>query len=97
MSEIEERRKRAEFAERVRIRLAALGKTQADLAREHGMSQQALSQTLSRAPYVTFAMLERIASMLEVDVRWIVGGELRDAIPESSDPILEPIDAEDSV
>lgn len=93
----EEQRKRAAFAERVRIRLAALGKSQADLAREHGISQQALSQNLSRAPYVTFAMLERMASMLEVEVDWLINGDPRDGVPESQEPILEPFDAEDSV
>ena len=93
----EEQRKRAEFAERVRIRLAALNKTQADLAREHGISQQAFGQNLSRAPYVTFAILERIASMLEVEVDWLVGGDPREGVPESRQPVLEPLDVEESV
>lgn len=93
----EEQRKRAEFAERVRIRLAALDKTQADLAREHGISPQALSQNLSRAPYVTFTMLERLAKMLEVKVDWLINGDPRDGVPEPHQPLLEPLEGEESV
>ena len=88
----EEDRKRAEFADRVRVRLAALKWTQADLARKAGMTPQAMSQTIHRGPYVTYATLERLAALLEVTVAWLTDGALREAIPQPEQPILGPLD-----
>jgi transcriptional regulator with XRE-family HTH domain len=91
-SEMEEKRKRAEFAERVRIRLAALGWSQTDLARRARMSKQAMSQMINHGPYLTYTTLEKLAGLLEVKVVWLMDGDPREAVPEPVQPILEPFD-----
>lgn len=94
---LEEQRKRAEFAERVRVRLAALGKTRRDLAREYGINESALYQNFANAPYVTYSILERLAAMLEVEVDWLLAGDLRDGVPEPQQPLLDALDAEETI
>jgi len=74
-----------QFRERVRIRLAAMNTTQADLARDHGMSPQALSDIISGFPNVHYRSVEKLSAMLHVEPAWLIGGDPRDAIPNAEE------------
>lgn len=72
--------KQSAFAERVRIRLAAMGQSQSDLARSYGVTRQNMSKIIRRGPYLNYQSLERLADMLAVSVAWLVDGDPRDGV-----------------
>ena len=73
------------FQERIRLRLAAINRSQADLARDHGMSPQSLSQMIKSFPNTTYRSLEKLAEMLTVKVSWLIDGDPKDAIASRDD------------
>lgn len=72
--------KRAAFKRRVETRLAALGVSQADLARTWSVTRQSINYWINNGPYLQYASLERLAQMLDTTVTWLLDGDLRDAI-----------------
>lgn len=74
------------FTDKVRSRLAELGWTHADLAKELGISGPSVSQTLTdgRAPRID--TLVKWASALEVSPSWLLG-EQPGPSPASSDEL----------
>ena len=77
------------FQERVRIRLAALNRTQSDVARDLKMSPQALSNVIGRFPDVNYRSLEKLASELGVTVSWLIEGDPKEAIASHHDVLPE--------
>lgn len=70
-----------EMRERVRVRLAVLGVTLADVARPVGMRRATATALVRRLPHVSVTSLLRLAEMMETTPAWLLEGDLVGALP----------------
>lgn len=70
--------------ERIRVRLAVIGKSQSELCRQSNQNSTVFSDWIRRMPNITLTSLDRIAELLDVSPSWLLEGDLQGAVIERS-------------